>query len=180
MKKLVLALLVTTACAAQAQGFFKKPVPAESPAAAASKPAAPAAAPTPAPAPKPAPVQAVAPAPAVEPPKAKPAPTPKPRVQQQPRVAAPKPSRETQAVERPAVQPIPSPAPAPAQDAAALAAAKGMVDPVAECAGGWGIKQAFCRSLQCQRSESFHHPVCVDMRAEQAARQQPQMMGEAN
>lgn len=33
---------------------------------------------------------------------------------------------------------------------------------MAECAGGWGIKQAFCRSVQCQRAESFHHPVCVE------------------
>ena len=180
MKSLLLAVIFMTSFSAHAQGFFKKPAAAETPAAAASKPqpAAPAA-PTPTPAPaKPAPAQAVTPPPVVEaPPKPKTA--ERPRVQQRAAVPkqAPQPAASetpSQVVERPAApRPAQQPA-APAAvantDARGVAAGRGMVDPVAECAGGWGIKQAFCRSVQCQRAESFHHPVCVDMRAEQANR----------
>lgn len=165
MKNLAFAVILMASISAQAQGFFKKPATAETPAAAASKPQA---APTVAP---PAPVQAAAPAPVVEAPP-KPKPVERPKVQ---RAAASKPAPQAaseappQVVERPVQQPraVTPPQPAPA---AQNAAAKGMVDPVAECAGGWGIKQAFCRSVQCQRAESFHHPVCVEMRAEQANR----------
>ena len=165
MKNLALAVILMASISAQAQGFFKKPAAAETPAAAASKPQA---APTVAP---PAPAQAAAPAPIVEAPP-KPKPVERPKVQ---RAAASKPAPQAaseappQVVERPVQQPraVAPPQPAPA---AQNAAAKGMVDPVAECAGGWGIKQAFCRSVQCQRAESFHHPVCVEMRAEQANR----------
>lgn len=165
MKNLALAVILMASISAQAQGFFKKPATAETPAAAASKPQA---APTVAP---PAPVQAAAPAPAVEAPP-KPKPVERPKVQ---RAAASKPAPQAaseappQVVERPVQQPRAATPPQPAP-AAQNAAAKGMVDPVAECAGGWGIKQAFCRSVQCQRAESFHHPVCVEMRAEQANR----------
>lgn len=165
MKNLALAVILMASISAQAQGFFKKPATPETPAAAASKPqAAPSVAP-------PAPVQAAAPAPVVEAPP-KPKPVERPKVQ---RAAASKPAPQAaseappQVVERPVQQPR-AVAPPQSAPAAQNAAAKGMVDPVAECAGGWGIKQAFCRSVQCQRAESFHHPVCVEMRAEQANR----------
>lgn len=173
MNKLILAIALTAAVPAQAQGFFKKAVPAESPAAEASKPQPSTAAP--APAPKPAPAPAAAPVKAAEP-EVKPKPAPKPQQRpvkpvQRPAVAEPAPAPAERAA---AHQPPPQTAPAAASQ---NAAAKGMVDPVGECAGGWGIAQAFCRSVQCQKAESFHHPVCIDMRAEQAARQQNQMGG---
>ncbi len=162
MKSLAVALALMALSPAYAQGFFKKPAPAETPAAPATnpQPAPPTAAPAQAPAVKPVPQRTAPPAAIAEQPQPKAVVRPKP----QQRAVAPKPPQ----------QPVVSDAPPqPVQPAATQnAAAKGMVDPVQECAGGWGIKQAFCRSIQCQRSESFHHPVCVDMRAEQAARQQ--------
>ena len=159
MKNLVLAIILVTSFAAQAQGFFKKPAaPAESPAPAASKPQ---------------PVQAPAPAPVQQPakPKAQPAATPAEKPKAQPRPAAkPRPAPAAEAPPQPAPVRQAQPAPAPQQAAPQTAnSAAGLVDPVQECAGGWGIAQAFCRSVQCQKAESFHHPVCVTLRAEQAA-----------
>ena len=177
MKSLAVALALMALSPAYAQGFFKKPAPAETPAAPATnpQPAPPTAAPAQAPAVKPVPQRTAPPAAIAEQPQPKAVVRPKP----QQRAVAPKPPQQPvvsdappHPVERPAAAQRPAP-PQPVQPAATQnAAAKGMVDPVQECAGGWGIKQAFCRSIQCQRSESFHHPVCVDMRAEQAARQQ--------
>ncbi len=173
MKILLTSVVLVASVSAQAQGFFKKATPAESPAVAASqpRPAAQVQAPEKVPAVKPAATQAASPASAAGPTAKPKSISERPRAQQ-PRVTASRPpagaSAPPQMGQRQDQQPAPAPQPpAVAQPAPAM---NGMVDPVGACAGGWGITQAFCRSVQCQKAESFHHPVCADMRAEQAAR----------
>lgn len=162
MKNLVLSVMLLAASAsAPAQGFFKKPEPVH------EAPAPVVVAPAPAVNPEPAPAPTAHTPPKTAPKKVRHAPRhPAPKIEekQSPQVdAAP-------AVEKPAPLASAHPTTATTPVAPADLAARGIVDPVQACAGGWGIAQAICRSVQCQRAESFHHSVCVEMRAEQAAR----------